>query len=188
MSDTFIINTDDLVRHEDNSNEPYPIYNGKSEILKRKIEEYTGDVSTSKIQKIIQRLDKTRKIYNAIGLSANQCGINLRMFVIGAEEFNLVCINPKVISKSEIIKKDEEMCISFPGLKLKIDRPSYIDVEFTDEHNELIKMRLHGLTARYFLHELDHLDGICFTDKVGKMTLQLAENKRKKLIKKILKK
>ena len=123
------------------------------------------------------------KLYGGVGLSANQCGVFERVFVIGTEHFQIGCINPKVIAKSEEVSKDNEGCLSFPALYVKVERPNWCDVEFYDETGTFKQIRMEGLTARCFLHELDHLNGIKFTDHAGPVALKLAQERQRKMIK-----
>jgi peptide deformylase len=67
-----------------------------------------------------------------------------------------------------------------------LSRPKWVDVEFTDENGETKQTRLEGLTARCFLHELDHLNGVKFDSYVGPASIQQAKRKQEKLIKKIV--
>jgi peptide deformylase len=127
----------------------------------------------------------TMKLYSGLGLSANQCGIAERMFVVGTDEFQLVCLNPKVLAFGPT-EKDKEGCLSFPGLFLNIERPSWIEVEFTDENGTVNQTRLDGISARCFLHELDHLDGIKYTELVKPLALRMARQKATKIVKKII--
>ena len=69
---------------------------------------------------------------------------------------------------------------------LKIPRPKWIEVEYTNENGERTQTRLDGLTARCYLHELDHLNGVKFTDYVGAASILQAARKQQKLIKKIV--
>jgi len=125
------------------------------------------------------------KLYAGLGLSANQCGVAERMFVIGTDDFQLVCINPKVIDQGPAVK-DKEGCLSFPGLFLNLERPSWIEAEFTDEFGEVKQVKLHGLSARCFLHELDHLNGIRYTNYAKPLALKMARQKANKIVKKII--
>ena len=107
------------------------------------------------------------------------------MFVLGYEDsFDMVCINPKVLEISEDIINDNEGCLSFPGLYLKVKRPSKIKVEYTAEDGKVTQVELTGLTARCYLHELDHMNGVKFTDYVGPLALKIAKEKQQKRIKK----
>ena len=125
----------------------------------------------------------TLKLYGAIGLSANQCGVFERVFVIGTDQFQISCINPKIIRASAEMNKSDEGCLTFPGLYVKLERPEWVEVEFTDDTGKLVQMRLEGLTARCFQHELDHMNGIRFIDNVKPMTLQMARKKQQKIMK-----
>lgn len=158
-----------------------PIYNEHYPLLRVKIPEYIGEFSNVELIRNIERLKYTRKKYNAIGLSANQCGIVGRYFVIGTDTIDIVCINPRVIEYSDTFKREPEGCISFPGLYFYVNRNDWIEVEFYDINGQMIRTRFEGITARAFLHELDHLNGILFTDKIGDVALKMARKKQKKL-------
>jgi peptide deformylase len=147
--------------------------------------EYKGEIPSFDLHQLIKKLKVTRKAYGGIGLSANQCGIKARVFVLGYEDtFDMVCINPKVLEISEDIINDNEGCLSFPGLYLKVKRPSKIKVEYTAEDGKVTQVELTGLTARCYLHELDHMNGVKFTDYVGPLALKIAKEKQQKRIKK----
>jgi peptide deformylase len=108
------------------------------------------------------------------------------VFVIGTDQFQMACINPKVLESSEEIVKDTEGCLSFPAFFLSIPRPKWIEVEFTNENGERKQTKLEGLTARCFLHELEHLNGVKFTSHVGSVAMAQAKRKQEKLIKRIV--
>jgi peptide deformylase len=137
--------------------------------------------------KLVQQLKLTMKEYSGLGLAANQCGIFQRVFVIGTDQFQIACINPKIISSSAEVEKTPEGCLSFPGLSLKIERPKSIEVEFTTENGEVKQLKMDGLTARCFQHELDHLNGIKFTNYVGETSMMLARQRQAKMMKKVKK-
>lgn len=185
MSETLVIDTGSGSVIEEQI-EPLPIYDENYPMLAMLMPEYKAPLPNPKMTTIVKSLKMTMKLYGGIGLSANQCGIKERVFIIGTDHFQLVCINPKVISTSNDISKENEGCLSFPGLYLKVDRPSSIDVEFTTENGEVKRMHLEGLTARCFLHELDHMNGIRFTGYVKPVALQLARKKQQKIMKKVL--
>ena len=93
------------------------------------------------------------------------------------------CINPEVIEQSDELVDDQEGCLSFPGLILRVKRPRWIQAKYTNKHGETVEEKFEGLTARCYLHELDHMNGIRFVDKVGKVSLDKARRKQAKLIK-----
>lgn len=162
--------------------EPLQIYDGKSALLKQPIPEYTGGFPNPALEHFVEQLKYTRKFYSGLGLSANQCGFAIRMFVMGADDIDYVCINPKVLEASEELSKGQEGCLSFPGLFANIKRPEWVRVEFLNEKGESTEITISGLTARCFLHELDHLDGISIPDRIGKLAFNLAKARQKKLI------
>ena len=98
----------------------------------------------------------------------------------------MACINPKVIEASVDVLKMDEGCLSYPGLCVKIDRPIWVQVEFTDETGQTKQTRLEGLSARCFLHELDHMNGKRFIEHVGPVALQIARRKQEKMLKKVV--
>lgn len=166
--------------------EPLPLYDENHPMLRQPIPEYKQPVPNPVMDLLIKRLKMTMKLYGGVGLSANQCGVFERVFVIGTEHFQIACINPRIVGKAPSTVKAEEGCLSYPGLFLKIDRPDWIDVEFTDEIGAVKQMRLEGVTARCFQHELDHMNGIRMIEYVGPVALQMARKKQEKIIKKIV--
>ena len=132
-----------------------------------------------------RQLIDTCKAYGGLGLSAVQIGKMYRVFCIGLMDKFQICFNPEIVSLSLKSSKDVEGCLSFPGLALKVERPVECDVTFQMPDGSVQNQKFHGLTARCFLHELDHLDGVVFSDKVGDMTLMRAKDARRKFIKRI---
>lgn len=165
--------------------EPLVLYGENFEMLNDEIPLYRDELPNFEMSNLIKRLKMTMKLYGGIGLSANQCGIYERVFVIGTDQFQIACINPKVLEVSQEINKDNEGCLSFPGLFLKVPRPISVHAEFMDEFGETRRMWLDGITARCYLHELDHMNGVKFTSKVGTVTMSQARRKQSKLMKKI---
>ena len=166
--------------------DPLPLFGEHYPMLLTVIPEYTLGFPAPALVTLAKRLKMTMKLYGGVGLSANQCGVPERMFVIGTDEFQLVCLNPKVIRQSETLAKNREGCLSFPGLFFNVDRPDWIDVEYMDEHGTVKEGKLEGVSAQCFLHELDHLNGIKFTKYVKPVALQMARKKQKKTIKTIV--
>lgn len=119
------------------------------------------------------------------GLAANQVGILKRVFAIQLQnhpEFSepFAMFNPFVISQSKEEELGQEGCLSFPNLWLEVKRAQTIEAQYFDKTGKECKIMLSGIDARCFLHELDHLNGVCFTDKVSKLKLNLALKKQRK--------
>jgi peptide deformylase len=107
---------------------------------------------------------------NGMGLSANQTGIRARVFVMGhkndpssAQAF----FNPQVVANVNDVDDLEEGCLSFPGIYVKVKRPRKIKVRWQNSQGEYKEAELDGYSCKCFLHELDHLEGIVFKDRVS---------------------
>jgi len=111
-----------------------------------------------------------------IGLAANQVGVNTQFFTMGVDILRIDVFNPKIISTSGEITT-QEGCLTYPGVFLQLSRPLNINVEFYNVKGQLVNMNLTGLTARVFLHEYDHLNGITFKEKVSALKWSLAQRK-----------
>ena len=136
-------------------------------------------------EEIARDLIETMKEYHGIGLSANQCGVMARVFVmysdINKREI-ISCFNPKIISFSEEIVTMDEGCLTYPGLWLKVKRPESICCTFEDENGELNEVEMFGLESRVFQHEMDHMEGKNFISKVSKLRLDMAKKRAAKVL------
>ena len=182
MSDMLTINTEESIVKQEKI-EPLPLYDDSYHMLNDEIPVYTDTLPNKQMTRLVQRLKVTMKKFGGLGLSANQCGVYERIFILGYGDESFACINPKVIEQSTEIERSKEGCLSYPGMFLTIGRPKWIVAEFTTENGETKQMRFDGITARCFLHELDHMNGIKYTSYVGPVAIQMAKKKQKKLIK-----
>ena len=182
MSEILTIDTTSGIVTEEKI-ESLPVFNDFLPMLSEVVPEYKHSLPNPIMTNLVKRLKITMTKYSGLGLAANQCGIFERVFVIGTEQFQIACINPKIIASSAEVERQGEGCLSFPALSLKIERPIWVDVEFTTENGEVKQMRLDGVTARCFQHELDHLNGVKFTQHVGATSLLLAKQKQAKMMK-----
>jgi peptide deformylase len=128
--------------------------------------------------------------YGGLGLSANQVGLPYRMFVMGGhpqvEDGKVRTVfNPLINDVSPESINLKEGCLSFPFLFLSIKRPKWCSVRYTDENGGEIEETLHGMSARIFMHENEHMNGYVFTDLVSKLKLERAEKSKQKMIKEI---
>lgn len=120
------------------------------------------------------------KRHNGLGLSANQCGFAHRVFVMGSGDEYVAFFNPKVVASEGEVHM-EEGCLSFPLLTLRVTRPKRIDVEYQDFTGQQKFATFEGLSARIFLHELDHMNGIVYTSRVKPLALEFGLKKLRKL-------
>jgi peptide deformylase len=132
-----------------------------------------------------QKMIKFMLMNNGIGLAANQIGLTKRVFVIGSNNMldfpkPFAVFNPRIIESSKETSVDKEGCLSYPGLWLTVKRPKMIRTEYQDSSGNTVIADIDGYVARCFQHELDHLNGVCFIDKVSPLKLQLAMKKLRK--------
>ena len=116
---------------------------------------------------------------NGLGLAANQIGITKRFFAIGHESFDTfqkhaIIWNPQVINFSDEKVIDVEGCLSFKDIFVKVERPKVIEVQYETTQGKTKFAKLDGMESKCFQHELDHLDGITFNNRVSKLRWQMA--------------
>lgn len=178
-------NTEDALKSPNYAlEEQIPIFDlvtEDSSILREYLPDFDFDNPPVNPTEFASSLVETCKKYQGIGLSANQCGFRHRVFVLGSKEEFVAFFNPKIIMKSNEDAHLEEGCLSFPMLGLMITRPAEIMVEYQDFNGEKRNTQLSGISARCFQHELDHLNGIVYTDRVKPLALQNGLKKRAKL-------
>lgn len=107
-----------------------------------------------------------------VGVAAPQVGANVRLIAVSLlstyddEEYRTVAMfNPVILERSEIMESDSEGCLSAPGMHGDVIRPKRIKMRYFDVHGKAFVREMQGLMARIVQHEVDHLDGILFTDK-----------------------
>ncbi len=123
---------------------------------------------TPRIKELIEDMLETMYEANGVGLAAPQVGVLRRIVVIdvGTEEPEpLIMVNP-VILESSGEQTDEEGCLSLPGKCGKVTRPNYVKAKAFDENMHEYEIEAEGLLARCICHELDHLDGHMYVEKV----------------------
>ena len=123
--------------------------------------------------------------HKGIGLSANQIGIPFKVFSMMVDNKDVICcFNPKIIKESDEQVVFSEGCLSFPQLFLKIKRPEIVWVKYQNADGDEINAHFEGLAARVFQHEMDHMNGTIFLDRVSRVFLQSARRKQKTLLRK----
>lgn len=133
------------------------------EILRKKSR--IVDKIDDRIKTLVEDLIDTMIEEEGVGLAAPQVGVLKRVVVVDIGHGPITMINPEVISE-EGEKLDDEGCLSIPGKSGKVLRPKKVRVKFTDIDGEEKEMEGENLLARAFCHEIDHLDGVLYTDKV----------------------
>ena len=120
---------------------------------------------------------------SGMGISANQLGYNYRAFAMrGATKAeSIVCFNPEIKDFSPEMNTMEEGCLSLPDVFARVVRPSHVAISYLNEDGKEEGQLASGMTARVFQHELDHLDGILFVDRLGELSRMRAFEKAKKI-------
>lgn len=132
---------------------------------------------TDNLKLLISDMKETMNDSNGVGIAAVQVGVLRRIIIVEDVDNNeqKVFINPVIVEKSEEHEIDTEGCLSVPGMKGKVDRALKIKVKAKNENMEDVEFEAEGLYAREIQHEVDHLDGILYIDKVEEGTFMEVE-------------
>jgi peptide deformylase len=159
-----------------------------AEVMHKAPQPFNFEADGDSAQSVTNVLFDRMKQLGGVGLSANQVGLDMRVFVMGLGETKIAVFNPIIIKYSKEEEVFNEGCLSYPGIMLAINRPTKITATYQDETGKFIEQDFNGLTARIFQHEYDHMNGTDYTQRVSKFKLDFAkkkfENRRKKIIKK----
>jgi len=155
------------------------------ELLKREPKEFEFENENAK--EVCDKLFERMKELGGIGLSANQVGLDMKVFVFGdGEALTRYIINPIIIAIGDESVSMKEGCLSLPGVFLMVKRPTEVTLKYQDtEGNEVVE-QFKDLAARVVLHEYDHMIGQNFTQRVSKLKLDRAiKAMKKKVTKKV---
>ncbi len=154
-------------------------------VLRKETKEIDEDYEG--LKELIDNMWQTMYNSDGIGLAAPQIGRSIRLIVIDADPmqdefpelkgFKKVLINPIITEFGEDEDVTHEGCLSLPGIREEVKRPSKIKVEYEDENFELIEETLEGFAARVVQHEYDHLEGTLFVDHLSPLKKRLLKGK-----------
>ena len=136
------------------------------------------------LRRLAQDMFDTMYGAEGVGLAAPQVGVTKRLIVVDPREEGVTpraLVNPRVVEESDETDRAEEGCLSIPGLKEVVERKAEVVVEAEDLDGETIRIEADGLHARVLLHEIDHLDGVLFVDRVSPLKRKMLMKKWKKL-------
>lgn len=150
------------------------------------------DLGDSEVQTFIDDLIETCIDSHGVGIAAPQVYISKRIFIISSkpnprypnapEMGPIALINPEITSYSDEKEKDWEGCLSIPGIRGLVPRHKTINVKYQTRDGEEVEDQFHDFIARIFQHELDHLDGIVFLDRMESNTEIITEKEYQKLM------
>lgn len=124
------------------------------------------DRITDDHRRLARDMIETMRAAPGVGLAGPQVGVLDRIFVWELEDRHGVFINPRIVQRSAETIVEEEGCLSLPGLAYDVERHQEVTVEALDEQGNPVTMAAADLLARIFQHELDHLDGVLFIDRL----------------------
>jgi len=135
------------------------------------------------IKQLVREMLQTMYSSDGIGLAAPQVGLHKQVLVVDCDPENaanppLILINPTITKVNQDLVVTTEGCLSIPGVYLDVKRPSAIEVSFKDEQGRPQKLAATGLLACCILHEIDHLNGVLFVDRVENKLLLNQELKK----------
>ena len=127
---------------------------------------------------LILPMKQTMDANNGIGLAAPQVGISKRIIIVKGDKENQAFLNPKILKQSREKEEDEEGCLSFPGLFVKVKRAQRVEVLAVTPKGKEVKIETEGLASRIFQHEIDHLNGKLIIHRVSLWTRLLRHFKK----------
>lgn len=136
------------------------------------------------VRRLITDMFETMRAADGVGLAAPQLGISSRIIVVAPHERDVrpfALINPEIDELGEELARGEEGCLSIPGLQEIVERPSHVVVRGLDQDGQPRRIDADGLLARVLQHEIDHLDGILFIDRVSPLKRQMLLKRWKKM-------
>jgi peptide deformylase len=135
----------------------------------------------ARLRRLVDRMFEAMYAAEGAGLAANQNGVGLRVFVMDCEGVKAVLVNPELTELSEEVVTDElEGCLSVPGRHYPTTRSVRAGVRGFDEHGEPVELVGEGYVARCFQHEVDHLDGTVYLDRLkGKVRREALRDLRR---------
>jgi peptide deformylase len=139
---------------------------------------------TEDVRRLIEDMFDTMYAEEGVGLAAPQVGVSQRIIVVDSREPDqppFALLNPQIVEASDELERGEEGCLSIPGLREVVERPAAVRVEAVNRDGERVIIEADGLLARILQHEVDHVDGILFIDRVSALKRKLLLNRWQKV-------
>ena len=150
-------------------NEDRPVVKIPDPVLRQKAQPITKIARKHSL--LVDSLTRAMQLAHGVGIAAPQLGVSTRIFVMAPEGIRPTAFINPVIIEAEGEQVGQEGCLSIPGLYGDVTRAEYVKVEAYDRKGRPYVYELEGVQARVAQHEIDHLDGILFVDKVDPATL-----------------
>lgn len=156
-----------------------------SPVLRQEADEVT--VFDDDLRVLVRDMFATMYHAEGVGLAGPQVGISKRVLVIDAryedepEAGRLALVNPRIVQASKATERGTEGCLSIPGVDDLVERALEVTVEAVDPEGRPVKVTAGGFMARVLQHEIDHLDGVLFIDRISPLKRQLLLKRYRKL-------
>jgi peptide deformylase len=155
-----------------------------SELLRRRADEVPGPDPA--LDALIADMFETMYANQGIGLAGPQVGVSQRVIVVDVNDPSgealgaFALLNPRVVEQGSELDKHEEGCLSIPGVSGVVERPWRVVVEGTSPAGEPVRIEADAMLARCLLHEIDHLDGVLFIDRMSPLKRNMVLRKYRK--------
>ena len=156
-----------------------------AEVLRRKAEAVPG--TGPELDRLVADMFETMYAANGIGLAAPQVGLSQRLIVVDVKEEGtqpMALLNPTVAEAGAQTERYEEGCLSIPGVAATVERPATCVVDALDAQGQPVRIEAQGMLARCLQHEIDHLDGVLFIDRLSPIKRKMLLAKYRKLAEK----
>ncbi len=157
-----------------------------SDVLRRRADEVEAAGTDAELDRLIDDMFETMYDARGIGLAAPQIGLSKRLIVVdvgdesGKDVGPFALFNPRILGSSADTEKQEEGCLSIPGVTGSVERAYSVVVEGLDRKGEPIRIEAEAMLARCLQHEIDHLDGVLFIDRMSPLKRNMVLRKYRK--------
>ena len=154
-----------------------------SEVLRRRAEEIP-EIDDG-LRKLIRDMFETMYDAEGIGLAGPQVGVDRRVIVVDLREEGstpLALVNPRIVDSAADTDKAEEGCLSIPGVSGVVERPTRVVVEALSDTGDPLRIEAEGLLGRCLQHEVDHLDGVLFVDRLSPLKRNMVLKRYRALV------
>ena len=153
-------------------------------VLRKKADDV--ETITDDYHQLIEEMAEAMYDDDGVGLAAPQIGVSKQVIVVDGGEGFMALFNPEIIKTGDDTDTVEEGCLSLPGIRVQVERPTQITLRVLNVKGETVQLEIEGLMARIFQHEIDHLNGILIIDRVSSINRSLLKSKLRKLEKEAL--
>jgi peptide deformylase len=159
----------------------YELVEEAAQVLRNPTEKFDFDNPQTDPKELQAGLVETMEKYGGLGLSANQVGIDLSVFVMRTQDEGIVAFfNPEITQISKETEMMKEGCLSFPDIYIMLKRPKVVVMDYQTVEGEKRSIKLEGLGARCVQHEIDHLNGVIFLQRASQLKIERALKARPK--------